>query len=64
VAYLLGFSSEEIVRELRLRALVDAVANSYSYGAEYSELPKILSNPEQMCMKNWSTLVHERFKVN
>ncbi len=64
VASLLGLSSEENVRELRLRSLLDAALNSFNYGTEYKELQRILSNPNQTSMKNWSNLVHERSHVN
>jgi hypothetical protein len=64
VASLLGISSEENVRELRLRCLIDAVLNYFNYGTEHKELQRIIGNPDQTSMKNWSSLVHERSQVN
>ncbi len=64
VASLLGISSEENVRELRLRCLIDAVLNYFSYGTQHKELQRIIGNPDQTSMKNWSSLVHERSQVN
>jgi hypothetical protein len=64
VASLLGLSSEKNVRELRVRSLLDAALNLFTYGTEYKELQRILSNPNQTSMKNWSNLVHERSHVN
>jgi len=65
VASLLEFSSEEMVRELRLRSLIDVALNSFRYAAEYTEIQKLLLNPNQTSMKNWSNLVvHQRSQVN
>jgi len=64
VASLLEFSSEKMVHELRLRSLIDVALNSFRYAAEYTEIQKLLLNPNQTSMKNWSNLVHQRSQVN
>jgi hypothetical protein len=64
VASLLEFSSGEMAHELRLRSLIDVALNWFRYAAEYTEIQKLLLNPNQTSMKNWSNLVHQRSQVN
>jgi hypothetical protein len=64
VALLLGFSTDDDVRELRLRCLHDATSNLGNYIKDYENILEPLLYPDEANIKHWSNFVHEKVRVS